>query len=326
MLSVIGVSVVGIIVAGCGDNLGAPRLVTRATPVVPPQELVFDADNQPIALLHADIRRRIARLEPDGFQTIPGTELLDVHGLGTDRDGTPLFTVTGADPGSSALVQLRPDHTFVQLGGRIASASAVQPLESQAGTRFVLTVDGGRRLPAGAQRWEFAPTLSQLTRGPGGEIYAMGTQGVVRVAGGDDVVTVLLPCAEFPVSCSRMTFAGVDRDERLYFVVGGQPELFVLDPGASELRTLTLPGVHELGAARAAPDFVAVEAVVVTEDGARHSTLFTRGLGDRRFRQVDQTARPELAAPVLAVDREGTMYVADGDWLGTIERAGAVAE
>jgi hypothetical protein len=74
-----------------------------------------------------------------------------------------------------------------------------------------------------------------------------------------------------------------------------------------------------LGAVRAAPGFIAVEAIAVDSDEVEHSFLYVRATGEQEFRMVDLAAHPTLEGPLLAVDRVGTMYIADGNWLGTID-------
>lgn len=305
--------------AGCGgDDRTAPRLETTASAVVQPLAVVFDSDNRPLAQLYADTRKRLTRLEATGWQTIPGTENMDVLDLGYAADGSVIFTYDDERPGS-ALLQLGLGDDLLQVGNRIQPAGATVPFQSPAGSLYVSTVDGGRRLVRGAATWAIARTLTQVVRGSTGTVFGMSAEGVIRMdSRSDETMTVVLPCSAFPAGCVGVTFAGVDGDERMYFAVAGEPALYVLEPGASELSTLALAGVTVLGAVRAAPELIALEAIVVDGD-AQHRYLYTRGVGDDRFALVDLAAHPVLAGPQLTVDRAGTIHVADGNWFGTIE-------
>ena len=311
---------VAIVAGGCGgDDLAAPRLVTLVDEVVPSLKIEFDVYNRPMALLYADVRRRLTRLGPGGWQTIAGTESGDVRDLGYAADGTLLITFDDARPGS-VLFSLGIDDELLPLGQRIQPAAATNPFQSPSGSIFVSTSDGGRRLPRGGQTWGIARTLTQVVHGSDGTVFGLAPEGVVRMTSRtDDTMEVILPCSGFPAGrCTDVTLAGRDREDRLYFSATANPALLVLEPGASELHALVIAGVEQLGAVRAGPDVVVVEAIV-GEGDERQRFLYARRRGADRFELVDLAPHRVLVAPQLSVDREGTVLVADEAWLGTIE-------
>lgn len=320
MNKVTGLVAVAVAAAGCGagDDLGAPRLKSWSEQaVVRPLKLAFDLDNKPLALLYADWRQKITRLAPDGWRQIVGTDTFNVLDVGTDADGAVLLTV--AETPGTRVMTLHQGDSIDQIGGRINTSLASEPFQSTTGTRYVATSDGGRRLPKGQTSWAVAPVIKQITRDAEGSIYGMTAAGLVHMNPSKaDLLETVLPCAKFPVDCQTMTVGGIDGENNVYFTAPTHAHLWVLKPGATDLEVETIAGVDVLGSVRAAPGFVALEAIA-TDDDARHSFLYVRLTGEERFRMVDLAAHPTLDNPLLAVDRVGTMWVADGNWLGTID-------
>jgi hypothetical protein len=315
-----GLALVILVGTGCGlgDDLGAPKLVRRASNLVPVADLAFDAENRPLGLLDADHRRRLTRLGPGGWEVLASAETFNVLDLGAASDGTLLVTIGNLAPGSGVF-QLAPDDELVQIGKRISTAVSFDPFQAPWGDMFVSTVDGGRRLSHGSEDWVIAKAFAQVltTRDA---VYGMSSSGLERlgIEDRDRMGTVLVPCAKFPAGCASVKFDGRDASGRMYFHVDGAPELWVLEAGADELDPLTIPGANALGSVLASPQFVVIEAIADGGD-ERHSALYLLPSGSDELVLVDLRARPTLDRPVLAIDHRDTVYVAHGDWLGTIE-------
>ena len=307
--------------AGCGtgDDLGAPRLVERASNLVPVTKLAFDADNRPLGLLDADHRRRLARLTADGWVPIESTENYNVLDFTAADDGTVLAAVGNLSPGSGVF-RFMPDDQVVQQGNRLTTTVLIDPYQSPSGDLYVSSADGGRRLSHGAQDWGIAKALAQVVH-TDDAIYGLSSTGLERLVGvlaDDDTTTVMLPCSALPVACSVIHFDGRDGAGRTFFHADDAPELWILDDGASELFPLAIPGTQALGSVLATPRFVVVEVIVETED-RRDSVLYILPSGGDTFTLVDTRAHTALERPVLAVDHDGTVFAAHADWLGTIE-------
>lgn len=308
---------VGILVVGCigctpGDNLGAPKLVERTRNLVPVSQLVFDVANQPLGLLATDYGKRLARLGDGGWQMLDTAKSYHVLDVGEAADGTLLATVGDLSPGSGVFA-LGDGDELRQRGGRLTTALIFGPYESPTGDLYVSSVDGGRRLARGSEDWGIAKALAQVVRTPDA-IYGLSSAGLERVDvdDPDGVGTVVVPCAALPGPCSAVHFDGRDGDGRLYFHADGAPALWVLEPGADAPTPRVIAGAHELGTVRATPDYVVVETLA-----DEHAFLYV--LRDGAFTLVDKAADPELTHPVVAVDREGTVFLAHGDWLGTLQ-------
>jgi hypothetical protein len=151
--------------------------------------------------------------------------------------------------------------------------------------------------------------MTRAVREPDGNILAhTNSQGLIRV-GTNDTTTVVMSCQAIgPNSCGGALFGGVDADGRFYF--GTFEGIFLFEPGALNMRIpVTLPQQEQPIAMVTTPQLT----LLATFGSQQQIYAITAGANQAAGVRTEQ---PLDGSASIQADRDGQIYVSNGDWLG----------
>jgi hypothetical protein len=241
-----------------------------------------------------------------------------LRSFGSDMDGAPLvvhrmeFQTPTTNP--TEVWRIEPDGTAARLGAP-APVLGEQAMQNVSGTRFLFGTSTWVLRPGTTTWMPYTMSLRDPVRASDGRLYVRGPQGIVRLES-DDSVTLRAPCARTMISCAGAARFGVDRDGRLYLPAG--PRLHIFDPDQDLLEEVPLPAGLDVDHVAATGERVLVQATPAFQPAAATQVFAlvpdSTELVPVRFGNDD----PERSNFQLAIDPAGTIYAAEGDWLGRL--------
>lgn len=300
--------------AACGDGGGGLGFETVARlPLPQGYALGFEADGSVLF-------SKTGQLDP--VFLLEGTEWtshmpelrFQLRSFGTDRDGAPLavhrMEVGTPTTNPTEVWRIEPDGAASRLGGPVP-ARGERVLQSISGTRFLFG-SGTWLLRPGSTTWTMAPlNLGPFARASDGRIYANTEQGIVRFED-DDTSTLHAACERTRTSCASTRF-GVDRGGRLYLAAGAS--LHIYDPSQDLFEEVPMPGGLNISQVAVTDERVLIAATSATVPTAVLALVpGSTDLVPVHFRNDD----PERSNFQLAIDPAGTVYAAEGNWLGRL--------